>query len=745
MTHPFLNIRDGLIRIETRLGPWLDRGLIVFFFALLMVYGSREIIDLDLWLHQKTGEVIVRELRVPGHDIFSFTLGAKPWFNHEWLFQVLIHAARALGGANGLIIFQNIILIAIFLILYIDGGRLRSPLYSYVVLYLTLLVMSYRFTIRPDIISFLFVALFLTVLSRASTTRGRWLWCLIPLQILWVNLHGFAVFGPILIFTVLLGELMKRSLKLPFEWNSVERLDDATLKRLIAVFALSLVAFLVNPQGIQGALYPFNVLGQISGKGGQIVFEHIQELARPITFSNILNTDYFLFFKLFIIISAFSFRLNTRRLDVTDLFFWVIFLGIALIAIRNVAYFGIVAAHVIFTNTHHALKEKVTLPWTLKSEQGRALVHAILIVFLVVYPWRGAQNLLNSASFDFDTYQMKSGLWDVATSRYPEKAVRFLTSHDFPDRMFNDFNSGAYLIGTAYPKRRVYIDGRTELYGSEFFKNYVAIGEGDRDAIERMIERYHVEGFFLSTPSNDLHGGLLRYLTRNPRWAVVYFDDQAIILLLCNERNRALIDRFGIDLNQWKPAPPDFKKLGFAQRLPKPFITRARLLSYLHFYTAAEREARLALEIMPHNAEAYRFIAEARLEQGDLNEAFKAARLGLSYASGDVLLRGRLALIYDKMGDTDKSDKVIRRLMENNPKMPYVHYINALLLKNRNLEAAIQAAQKACSLAPKNPAYHQLLGDLWEKKGDLTQAKKAWKEALRYDGSNAALERLVRV
>jgi hypothetical protein len=104
-------------RFFSRLRWILDRLLIVFFFILLGIYGSREVVDLDIWLHLKTGQVIAASHKVPLTDIFSFVLQGKEWINHEWLFQLLAYFFYQQGGPDALIFMQNMVVLAMFLLL----------------------------------------------------------------------------------------------------------------------------------------------------------------------------------------------------------------------------------------------------------------------------------------------------------------------------------------------------------------------------------------------------------------------------------------------------------------------------------------------------------------------------------------------------------------------------------------------------------------------------------------------------
>ncbi|MEK7850125.1 MAG: tetratricopeptide repeat protein [Candidatus Omnitrophota bacterium] len=725
-------------RVKKSVDFILNRLLIVFFFAILIIYASREIADLDLWLHLKTGEWIVAHRAVPLNDIFSFTIGGRPWINHEWLFQTIAYSFYHFGQGDGLIFMQNMILIATFLVLFQTGIKNENHIYVFVVLYLTLLTLAYRFTIRPDIFSLFFLALYLSVLKKFAEKASRSIWVLPVLQILWVNIHGFSFTGPLLVLILLVSETLKGLVKLPYSWNKTNRLDHKQMTSLLLVFVLMILASFINPWGLKGAAYPLSVLGQVSGEG-KIFFQYIQELVKPITFKNALDVNYFTFYKAFILISLFTFRINQKNINLSDFLLWLCFLAFSFIAVRNVAYFGIVAAYVTFTNLELAIKNKKEFPLKFLSGRFKNIAAYVLVAFLFFYPAKGARQYIEGAAYNFNTYELKSMLWGISEQRYPQKAVRFLLDNDFPERMFNDFNSGAYLIGQAYPKRRVFIDGRTELYGPDFFKAYVAAGEGKKSALETILTKYRVQGFFLTNSADRLHLGLLKYLYQDPGWKAVYFDENAIIFLKDSAQNKYIIGKFGIDLKKWAPPKPNFLKLGIAYRYPYPNINRARLLRLLGCYESAAKEAKIALEIMPNCAEALKYMADHYFYQKNYTGAFKYARNCLIYAPGDTEMRSRLAMIYHQLKEDQKALKVVDAIIKKQKKSPEGFYVKAWILKASDPKQAKELLNSAIKLSDKEPRYHDLLGDLWAKEGNTLKAKEEWKAALEYDSANKLL------
>ena len=150
----------------------------------------------------------------------------------------------------------------------------------------------------------------------------------------------------------------------------------------------------------------------------------------------------------------------------------------ALHAIRNVALFSIVAYFALISNVSQMSFRTFFVFWDNVRIRNSVMIvfHVILIVGMIRY----IENISLNGYFDFDQNERKEEYdGGVSLRNFPTKAADFLEYNKIKGRFFNDFNSGAYLLGRAYPNIQVFIDGRTELYGSRFFEDYKRIGEGD--------------------------------------------------------------------------------------------------------------------------------------------------------------------------------------------------------------------------------------------------------------------------
>jgi len=300
-------------------------------FGVLVISANVEIKDLDLWLHIAMGKFITLHRSIPSVDVLSCSIGGSPWVNHEWLFQVIVYNLFNTWGAIGLILMQVIVVSLTMLVLLFLGYNRKRQLLTTVMLFILYMVYHQRFTIRPDLYSLLFFSIYILVLSLHIDKKWS-ISILFIIQIFWSNIHGFFFFGPLFVFIGIFSEFIKRHIRLPFEWNDSGRLTDGEYRRIKIIFAFVILACLVNPMFIKGAWYPISVFFSFSGEN-EIFFDHIQELQKPVTWDTLFNRSHFLYYKVLVFLSFVSFVFNRRRIDISALLFWVVFLVFSLNAI----------------------------------------------------------------------------------------------------------------------------------------------------------------------------------------------------------------------------------------------------------------------------------------------------------------------------------------------------------------------------------------------------------------------------
>jgi hypothetical protein len=151
----------------------------------------------DLFWQLRTGHEIVINHAVPHADTYSYRRAGTPWVVHEWLTFVLFWLAYHAGGFSGIWILQASIIAAASLALYFvilreTGG---APLTALAITAFSLLVAGLFFQPRPQLSTYLFVTVVIGMCLAARRSRPQRLYWLLPIFVLWANLHAGVLVG----------------------------------------------------------------------------------------------------------------------------------------------------------------------------------------------------------------------------------------------------------------------------------------------------------------------------------------------------------------------------------------------------------------------------------------------------------------------------------------------------------------------------------------------------------------------
>ena len=260
-----------------------DGLLLLLMVAAAFLLGCHELYDADVWWHLRSGQWIWSHGRLPALDPFTFASADRPWIDLHWLFQLMVAGSYALGGVRGILLATSAVCGCVVLAGLTSRDR-RWPMWMVVPCWLpALIVLSDRFDPRPELLSLMAMAAYLTVLKRV----GRWpvlAWALPVVQALWVNAHALFILGPIILGAYLVDQLAGSMGRLPSA-----AVGETTSRRwwihmggaTIAVAAVCLM----GPYGLRGALFPLELIPKITNdndiyKKYIIEFKDLSELVR---------------------------------------------------------------------------------------------------------------------------------------------------------------------------------------------------------------------------------------------------------------------------------------------------------------------------------------------------------------------------------------------------------------------------------------------------------------------------------
>lgn len=206
---------------------WL---LITAWLVAVLVVASGQIADPDLWGRLSVGALWFQGGHFPYHDVFSYTAPHVPWIDHEWLSGVVFYQVlTALGEPAFMLLKYGLILLMLALLFRLHRTVYQAgSLYAFygVLILLPVLNVGLYPTLRAHVFSFLGFVFFLYWLEalRLGQKSLKQLGWLVPVGVLWGNLHGGFVIGLLALLAYGFGEgLDSRSLKgaLPYVYCAI--------------------------------------------------------------------------------------------------------------------------------------------------------------------------------------------------------------------------------------------------------------------------------------------------------------------------------------------------------------------------------------------------------------------------------------------------------------------------------------------------------------------------------------------
>lgn len=486
-----------------------SRRLLVLVFMLVIFAGAvRSVTDPDFWWHLKTGQHIVQSGGIPHADIYSTTFFGKEWVTHEWLSEVFIFEIYRFLGLGGLTLVFSLIITAGFWIAYQRSARRAGhPYIPGFALILGGLTAAPTWGVRPQMFTFLFASIYVAVLGKyAEDEKSRTLWWLVPLMVVWVNVHAGFAFGPALMILTIAGLVLEGVISRADSFAVIWR----RVRPLVLVGLLCGAAIMINPHGARMYMYPFETLRS------HAMMKYIEEWLSP-------NFQELMFQPLILMIFAtFSvLALSSKRLRLLDLFLLLATTAGALRSARNIPFFVLVAMPLLVEHSWSWVTANRWGHWLTKPEKlevgSQAILKTVLnVVLLVALPLGMVALRLQRSVANQSTAEAKV---------FPVTAVDFMLAHNPPKPIFNDYGWGGYLIWKLYPDYRVYIDGRADVYGDAFMEEFLSAQSG-QTGWRGPLDKYGIRTVLIKP---DL--ALASLLRQDAAWQNVFEDQQAIVFV----------------------------------------------------------------------------------------------------------------------------------------------------------------------------------------------------------------------
>ena len=477
---------------------------------LVVVADSAQLPDPDLWGHLRFGQAALASGHVVMRDTYSYSAAGRIFYNHEWLTELVMAVFYNTLGVFGLKLWKFMCVAATMLLMALGLAETgASPTIQLNTLSLAALAMVPQNQFRPQLFTFMLFAATLALLAR-DNHRGRApLWLMIPIMILWANLHGGFIIG----------------IATPAVYTGVVGLQDLLAGRGLArALRLSLItlagtlATLVTPFGIGNWLI---VLAGLKVQQALPIIADWQPLLQATLREWRLGHLSVIFFGCGIVMMvAFALSLIAVRRG-GDLPLAVIAAMMSLAtfaAVRNmplamIACAAPLARHSELIAARRRYRNRAPGPAGAAlstAAADRSAVNPRLVVVIAI------------------VLALVAGLFSprlgVETKDYPAGAVRFMRDHDLHGNVLGEFGWGQYLIWHLEPGSKVFIDGRyVTVYPEAVINQYLDL-YFDRPGALTTLNAYPHDFVLLPVKA----AGCVA-MESAPGWLLVYHDGTALL------------------------------------------------------------------------------------------------------------------------------------------------------------------------------------------------------------------------
>jgi hypothetical protein len=299
--------------------------LLVAVEAVILCFRLPAFVNSDTWLSIVAGRLVAED-GLPHHETLTVWAHGKTWIDQQWLGQLALYGLHAGGGLRLVLLVHVVLLLTAFTLALVFARRSGGSARSVALVGIVALVVALPNSVaRTQTFAFLFFVLLFWLLASEARTASRRVLLALPLLLLWANVHGSVVLGVALVGVWALAELFRAG-----------RRRDAWPQRLraVGIAAAGALCLLVSPYGLSVVDYYRSVLG--SNTFHDLVTEW-QATTFPTQWP----------FYLLALGGIWVVARKPRRVSLFEHLALILTLVAAFDAIRNLAWFALVAVMVV--------------------------------------------------------------------------------------------------------------------------------------------------------------------------------------------------------------------------------------------------------------------------------------------------------------------------------------------------------------------------------------------------------------
>lgn len=486
---------------------------LLFSLIFIAYFHKSNDLALDLGDQLATGKIILATHQVPKINLFSYTNTQFPYVDMQWFSEVIFYLIFSHFGINGLIILTTIVILLSFGLLY--GYAFKKVPFTLLVIvsFLYIRILVERMYVRPEIFSYLFLSVFIFILFRFREKYTRLLYLLIPLELLWVNMHIYFIIGIFVIGCFYIEALYKG-----FKTKNTQQAIS-----LSVVFFSSLLVCLGNPNTVKGAFYPFTFSSNyaFNVQENASVFTIIMKDPTSVPHSIL----YFLFTSVTLLLLLLLKKKNIRLVD------WLLVVPLIILSynsIRNfpLFVFGTFTSYLyVCSNIITTLTSEYQKKYNVTKEKINFFISFVLIAFFI---WQ-ISIFFQNVNFGLGSTNSNASL------------ITFLRENNIKGPIFNNYDIGFTILYALYPREKVFVNQKPEAYPATFFTSIYYPMLVNQSLFNAMAKKYHFNSIIFTITDNDSLPFLNR-IVNDADWKLIYLDPYAVVFV----KNTATNKKFSV-------------------------------------------------------------------------------------------------------------------------------------------------------------------------------------------------------
>ncbi len=470
------------------------RRLIGAGFALIMAFAfvaaaPQLLNDPDTLWHITVGADIWQTKSFPHTDAYSHSFAGEPWIAKEWLSQIILYAAYATGGWNGVVLLTISVLLIVLAQTYWALSLHLKPIIAGAVAIGAISLSADVLVARPHIIVLPLILLFVARLWIAAEEKRAPAFWLLGVMCLWSNMHASFTFGFVAAFLAFLLYLH-------------ETRDFMSRRTMlwIGFLALCPVAAIIHPYGVHTIWSTVSV-------GTSEALPYVQEW-RAFSAAEDFKVEAVLLAGLAALMAS-RFRTN-----IVAALFICLLLHMYFTHTRFIYLLFLIAPVLLARDLAQTFEGVSFQRWASALSSSERGVPRIVQM--------GAPAIALALAACAALLQT-TARWSPPPTSYPIAAIEAARAHGVTGNVMNEYGFGGALIFERIP---TFIDGRADrLFQDGFMPAIEKSMQSDGvDMLKTQIADYEI-GWALMRPED----GRRRHFERFAGWSKIYEDNHAVV------------------------------------------------------------------------------------------------------------------------------------------------------------------------------------------------------------------------